>query len=84
MAQLERFLTPLPSFSISPLQRESYIVIRGLRYSNWRQHIYIVLKLDKTVTQACYLLSTLFCTAALISEACTLPEAVLQCTVAGH
>ncbi len=36
------------------------------------------------VTQACYLLSALFCTAALISEGCTLAGSVLQSTAAGH
>jgi len=36
------------------------------------------------VTQACCLLSVVFCTAALISEGCTLAAPVLQCTVAGH
>ncbi len=33
------------------------------------------------VTQACYLLSALFCRAALISEGCNLAGSVLQCTV---
>ncbi len=36
------------------------------------------------VTQACYLLSALFCTTALISEGCTLAGSVLQCSVAGY
>jgi len=36
------------------------------------------------VTQACYLLSALFCTAALISEGFTLAKPLLQCTFAGH
>ncbi len=36
------------------------------------------------MTKACYLLSALFCTTALISEGCTLAGSVLQCTVAGH
>ena len=36
------------------------------------------------VTQACYLLSALFCTAALISEGCTLVGSVLHDAVASH
>ncbi len=36
------------------------------------------------VTQSCYLLSALFCRAALINEGCTLVESVLQDTVANH
>ena len=39
---------------------------------------------ELAVTLACCLLSALFCTAALISEGCTLAGSVLQCTVAGH
>ncbi len=31
--------------------------------------------------QACYLLSAMFCTSALISEGCFLPGCVLQCTL---
>ena len=34
------------------------------------------------VSQACYLLSALFCRAALISEGCNLAGSVLQCTAA--
>ena len=50
-------------------------------WSLWDQKI---LKLDVAVTLACYLLDALFCTAALISEGCTLAGSVLQCTVAGR
>ncbi len=39
---------------------------------------------ELAVTLACYLLLALFCTAALISEGCTLAGSVLQFTVAGH
>ena len=41
-----------------------------------------MLKLDIAETRAWF--QSVVCTATLISEACTLPEAVLQCTVAGH
>jgi len=41
-----------------------------------------ILKLDIAVTQACC--QAFVCTAALISEGCTLPGAVLQCIVAGR
>ena len=39
---------------------------------------------ELAVRLACCLLSALFCTAALISEGCTLAGSVLQCTVAGR
>ena len=41
-----------------------------------------MLKLDIAETRACF--QSVVCTATLMSERCTLPEAVLQCTVAGH
>ncbi len=37
---------------------------------------------DMAVTKACC--QAVVCTAALISEGCTLAGSVLQCTVAGH
>ena len=37
---------------------------------------------ELVVRHACC--QTVVCTAALISEGCTLPDALLQCTVAGH
>ena len=39
-------------------------------------------KLDIAETRACF--QSVVCAATLMSEGCTLPEAVLQCTVAGN